>query len=85
MMPTTESNVIERGDLVAQITGRARFLRDRGEIKSPGTLEEAARSLTNHRAVVAAANALLSDLGTPEDGMQANLMRDLRAAIAKTL
>lgn len=33
-------------DLVAQLTGRARFCRDRGEVKSPGLMDEAAARLS---------------------------------------
>lgn len=41
-----ESGARNRNTLTDQLIGRARFLRDRGEIKSPQLLEEAARALS---------------------------------------
>ncbi|WP_300115079.1 hypothetical protein [Sphingobium sp.] len=36
---------MNENDLVARLTGRARYLRDQGQIKSPELLEEAARAM----------------------------------------
>ena len=46
---TTDTDTLAarlRRALVDQLTGRARFLRDRGEIKTPELLERAAMALT---------------------------------------
>lgn len=63
----------EPTDFIQILRGRALFLRARGEIKTPELLERAAAKLT-------ACEALLADLGQPEDGMQANLMQACRDA-----
>lgn len=39
-------------DLVKQLTGRARFLRDRGEEKTPGLLEQAASTIARQQVML---------------------------------
>ena len=49
-------------DLVERLTGRARFCRDRGEIKTPEWLEGAAAELTRLRAQLAAYKAMAEEM-----------------------
>jgi len=44
-------------DLIERLTGRARFCRDRGEVKTPELLEEAAAKIAELEAALATARA----------------------------
>ena len=76
-------------DLIKQLTGRARFCRDRGEEKTPGLLEEAAAQLAEAQAaqamVVERCADRLSDLifwtGDDDNGTTLVSLREAKAAI----
>jgi hypothetical protein len=70
----------ELNPLCAQLAGRIAYLRDVGRVKDPGLMQEALDVISG---LVGSTRALLDDMGTPDDGMQANLMSACRAAIAK--
>lgn len=62
-----------------QLLGRIAYLRNVGRVKDPELMERAVEVIDS---LVAATSALLSDMGAPDDGAEANLMDKCRAAIS---
>jgi hypothetical protein len=71
----------ELNPLRQQMRGRIAYLRDVGRVKDPELLE---RALVAIDSLVSSTQALLDDMGEPDDGVEANLMDACRQAIRAT-